>query len=248
MLLKNKTFSLLLQLTVAFGLPQASTSLAPSTETDIETDTAPDLGLTLATLSCPPSSTKDFERLTQLLPKILDNAVSRSNKSWEIGTVTQALLEVYDPHLAPFEWDASAYQGRQIPWRVLEITKTALADYDWTGSPGQLGGWYDKRQEDKGTSWLREFLSNDTARVPLRNQALMNGSGSLGDPCSVGPAVWMLGQLAERQEVRSQGYKDPQDYAWAVGNQYGNLISGPEPDSHNGKFLLLCTKNSPDHV
>jgi hypothetical protein len=239
MLLKKWSASALIHLTVVFGLPQATTpELLPTAETDIAT--IPDAPSVLATVSCPPGSSEDFERLTRLLPKVLDNAVSLSNKSWEIGTVTQSLLEVYDPHFAPFEWDASAYKGEQIPWRVLEITKTALATYDWTESPGQKGKWYELNQKDSedkedvkedggDMSWLKEYLDGDTARVPLENRGLVDGAGALGDPCSVGPAVWMLAQLAARKEVRDQGFKDPQDYAWAVGNQVQNLTSGPTP-------------------
>jgi hypothetical protein len=122
----------------------------------------------------------------------------------------------------------------------LNITGKALEGYDWTCSPGERNGWYTERSEPDTTdsAWLKEYLS-DRPRLPVKNLALMNGDGAQGDPCSIGPAVWMLAQFAaERREVRDRGYRDPQDYAWAVGNQMLNLTSGPKPSPDDGKLSV----------
>jgi hypothetical protein len=230
----------LLGVLAVYGLPQTTDDLAPSDELDIQTDTSAAVLTSLGTLACPPDSSPEMQNLTRLLPKVLDNAVSISNKSWEIGSLTQSLLEVYDPRFAPFEWDYASTKGNQIPWRVMNITERVLESYDWSGSPGDKGGWYDKRRAPQSDgAWLKEYLS-DIPRVPVKSVALMDGHGSQGDPCSVGPAVWMLAQLAERDEVRKRGYKDPQDYAWAVGNQLLNLTSGlKDGNGESDLFLSL---------
>jgi hypothetical protein len=188
--------------------------------------------MSLAIVSYPKNSSSQLKRLSALLPKVLDNAISSSHKSWELGALTQALLEVYDPQFTPFRWDIEAVRGqRPVPWRVVEITNNSLSAYDWTGSPGEVNGWYDKRG-DGGHMWLREYLDPAKARTPLVDQALVPGDGALGDPCSLGPAVWLLAQLADgRAEVRKAGIKDAQDYAWAVGSQLQYLNKGVRTDN-----------------
>ena len=194
-------------------------------------DTNIDMSTSLATLACPPDSAPELARLTALLPKVLDNAASITNHSWEIGALTQGLLEVYDPDFTPFEWTYSAAKNSQIPWRVLDITRKALAEYDWSGSPGAEEG-----EEGVDDPSLKDYLSVATAQVPLKSEALVLGDGSAGDPCAVGPAVWLMAQIAERSEVKDKGYKVSQQYAWAVGNQLLNLTSGLKDG--NGESLL----------
>ena len=194
-------------------------------------DTNIDMSTSLATLACPHDSAPELARLTALLPKVLDNAVSITNKSWEIGALTQGLLEVYDPDFTPLEWSYSAAKESQIPWRVLDITRKALEGYNWSGSPGPDGG-----EEGVDDPSLKDYLSVATAQVPLMSEALVLGNGSAGDPCAVGPAVWLMAQIAERSEVKDKGYKDSRQYAWAVGNQLLNLTSGLKDG--NGEFLL----------
>lgn len=225
------------------ALPQATSSSNDQATTD-----PPALSLSLATLSNPKGSSPQLQRLTSLLPKVLDNAISISHKSWELGSLTQALLEVYDPQFTPFEWDIEAVRGqRDIPWRVVEITNNSLSDYDWTGSPAQVNGWYKKRGGGGGGghTWLRGYLDPAKARTPLVDRALVPGDGALGDPCSLGPAVWLLAQLADcRGEVRRAGIRDAQDYAWAVGSQLKYLNGGMRTD--NGKLQVSTAARSDD--
>ena len=213
----------------ALPQPQASDESTSDTKPSTEPST-----MNLATLSTPQSSSPQLEQLTSLLPKVIENAISISHKSWELGALTQALLEVYDPQFTPFEWNIEAVRGqRPVPWRFLEITNNSLSEYNWTESPGEVGGWYDKRGTDKHT-WLREYLDPSKARTPLVDRTLIGGDGALGDPCSLGPAVWLMAQLADcRGEVREAGIKDAQDYAWAVGNQLQYLNKGIRTDNGN---------------
>lgn len=237
-MIQKKALSVLLFIMGVNGLPQATTLDA--------TKLAGIATRSFAVLSCAPNATPDMEKLTRLLPKVLENAQSASNKSWEIGTLTQTLLEVYDPHFAPFEWDYSAVQNRQIPWNVLNITKAALADYDWSGSPDEKDTDVKKRsQPDSGEDSLTQYLL-DNPPTPVKNESLVFGDGAQGDPCSVGPAVWMLAQLADRKEVKdSGGYRSPDDYAWAVGNQKYNLTLGPQDG--NGSMSILSWRNMANH-
>lgn len=161
---------------------------------------------TLATVSHPPGASPELKTLSDLLPKIFEHAIAITENSWELGALTQALLEVYDPKLAPFEYDAKAVNGEMnIPWQVIDITNKTLAIYNWTGSPGDVYGWYDSNGNDTDTDtdansnakragrWLGEYLDPATARVPLNaSRVLVKGDGALGDPCSLGPAVFLL--------------------------------------------------------
>lgn len=213
------------------ALPQAQTPTEPTA--DMDDPSTEHLAMSLATLSNPKGSSPQLARLSTLLPKVLENAIATSHKSWELGALTQALLEVYDPQFTPFEWDITAIEGRRpVPWRVVEITNNSLSAYNWSGSPGEVNGWYDKRAEGGGHTWLREYLDPTKARIPLVDRALVPGDGALGDPCSLGPAVWLLAQLADRRgEVRRAGIKDAQDYAWAVGSQLQYLNKGVRTDN-----------------
>ena len=114
-------------LVVVCGLPQPADSTHLSSRASFDLDGITD---SFATLSCAPDASPAMVNLTRLLPKVLANAKSSSTKSWEIGALQQALLETYDPHFTPFEWDESAVRDRPIPWDVFEITKAAMVDYD----------------------------------------------------------------------------------------------------------------------
>lgn len=235
--MKTTNFSTLAALLISLcevgAIPQPQTSACPSNSNPSPgTSVEP-----LPTLSSPEGSSTKLKELTELLPKVLENAISSSTKSWELGALTQALLEVYDPQFTPFEWDIEAVRDqRPVPWRVVDITNKSLSAYNWTGSPGQVNDWYDRRGTDKHT-WLREYLDPAKAKTPLVDKALVPGDGALGDPCSLGPAVWLLAQLADsRGEVRRAGIKDAQDYAWAVGSQLQYFNKGERTD--NGVFEL----------
>jgi hypothetical protein len=214
-------------LAVVCGLPQPATfDLSAAGITD-----------SFATLSCAPDASPAMVNLTRLLPKILANAKSSSTKSWEIGTLQQALLETYDPHFTPFEWDESAVRERPIPWDVFEITKAAMVEYDWSGSPDETTTKNASRtQQEAGTDWLAEYLS-ETSTLPVKNLGLSRADGAQGDACSLGPAVWMMAQMADRKEVKERGgFKKPEEYAWAVGNQKLNLTLGPQQDGSESLF------------
>jgi hypothetical protein len=221
-----------LHLAAVCGLPQPADT-APTSDLSAN-------GLTdsFATLSCAPDASPAMVNLTRLLPKIFANAQSSSTMSWEIGTIQQALLEVYDPHFTPFEWDETAVRDRPIPWNVFEITKAAMVEYNWTGSPDETVTKNASRtQEEPGKDWLAEYLS-ETPPAPVKNLGLILADGAQGDACSLGPAVWMMAQMADRTEVKERGgFKKREEYAWAVGNQKKNLTLGPQ---EAGSELTFC--------
>lgn len=160
-----------------------------------------------------------YQTLTTKLPAILNNAISISNTSWELGTLTESLLEVYNPQLTPFDWDPNS---TAIPWDMLNITFNAILDYNWTGSPNST------------PANLAQYLDSTTP-TPLVPQPLVDGDGSLGDPMSLATAVWVLAKFAvESNEWSSTlGLRQAGEYAWAVGNQVAYLKAGNT--SSNGR-------------
>lgn len=136
---------------------------------------------------------------------------------------------MYDPHFTPFEWDGAAVKDRQIPWDVLDITNNIMTDYNWTGSPDETTTKDATRtQAESSEAWLGAYLT-DTPPFPVKNLGLIPAAGAQGDACSLGPAVWLLAELADRKEVQARGgFRKPEEYAWAVGNQKLNLTSGPQ--------------------
>ncbi|WVR00122.1 hypothetical protein IAU59_007264 [Kwoniella sp. CBS 9459] len=161
---------------------------------------------------------QSYHRLSDLLPDILENGNSISVHSWELGCLTETLLEVYDPILTPFEWDPEGCQ-RSVPWEMLTIAQRSLEGYDWTGAPGSTGH----------TANLGDYLDTTRTPVPLTPKPLIDGAGSLGDPASLIPAVWLLAKFASRGGVwRKLGTRSADDYAWAVGNQLIYLLNGPK--------------------
>ncbi|OCF38058.1 hypothetical protein I316_00282 [Kwoniella heveanensis BCC8398] len=159
-----------------------------------------------------------YRRLSDLLPDILEKGNSISVHSWELGCLTETLLEVYDPILTPFEWDPEGCQ-RSVPWEMLTIAQRSLEGYDWTGAPGSTGH----------TANLADYLNTEKTPVQLTPKPLIDGAGSLGDPASLIPAVWLLAKFASRGGVwRKLGTRSADDYAWAVGNQLIYLLNGPK--------------------
>lgn len=154
----------------------------------------------------------------------MQNAISISTHSWELGTLCNALVELYYPSLSPF-----AYQGPEdsissndLPEAMLEVLVATMESYDWTGSPSSLGA---TTPDD-----VSIYLSN-TAPVPLKPQALVPGDGALGDPASLGAAAYIAGQLIESLNTTIDGARSGADYAWAVGNQLSYLESGSTSDN-----------------
>jgi len=198
-----------------------SSTSASSSTTPTPTYTPPTVSLPTVTPN-PSITSSSYLDLTKKVPTILQHAIAISNVSWELGTLTEALLEVYNPSLTPFAWDPSCF-NTDVPDAMIQVTLAALADYNWTGAPNTCSGH------------LPEYLNPDTAPVPLRQQAFVQDL-ALGDPNSLGTAVWVLAKLAKRDDVREQyGLRESADYAWAVGNQLehtrqGNTSANGESD------------------
>jgi hypothetical protein len=110
-----------------------------------------------------------YHRLTRMLPTILTNAISITTHSWELGALTQALLEVYDPTLSPFEFTDSAFNSAS-PDAAIQVTLASIANYDWTGCPSWSGVG---RVDD-----LTRFLWQETSPTPSGTCCL--------DDCRVG--------------------------------------------------------------
>jgi hypothetical protein len=137
----------------------------------------------------------------------------------------QALLEVYDPTLSAFEFTDSAFNNA-TPDAAIQVTLASLANYDWSGCPSWSGV---ARVDD-----LSSFLWQETSPTPLQFRPLVNGDGSLGDPASIAPAVWMLAELAHRDDLVSRySLRPKEDYAWAVGNQLRYLLEEPSRNSNS---------------
>ena len=160
----------------------------------------------------------------------MQNAISISTHSWELGTLCSALVELYYPSLSPF-----AYEGPEesksldkLPKAVLEVLVNAMGSYDWTGSPSSLNV---TTSNDASV-----YLSNTTAPVALQPQPLVDGDGALGDPASLGAAAYIAAELIDPLNTTITGARSGADYAWAVGNQLSYLQSGTTSD--NGKSLL----------
>ncbi|WOO77175.1 uncharacterized protein LOC62_01G000761 [Vanrija pseudolonga] len=176
---------------------------------------------TLPSLSYAPGVNDDlYIQLTRSLPGILDNAIRITTHSWELGTLTEVLIEVYNPELSPFGFLPAAWNATSLPnlpLTVVNITAQQLASYDWSGAPGP------------STTNLVPLLSSSTPRP------LVDGAGSLGDPASLGPAAWITANFADQVRVLNgsgvSGLHSDAAYAWAVGNQLAALYNGPRADN-----------------
>ena len=183
----------------------------------------------------PAITASSYISLTNEIPAVLNNAIEISSHSWEVGALTETLLEVYNPCLTPFEWNDTCFGG-DVPWAMFSVLLDAISGYNWTGAPSS------------DPNNLADYLDPSTAPTPLIIQPLANGSSSLGDPNSLGPAVWVLARFAQRDDVRGElGLKCAGAYAWAVGNQLGYLkaastsANGEEP--RHLYFGASVTKN-----
>lgn len=156
-----------------------------------------------------------YAKLTRLLPKVLTNAVAITDKSWELGALVQALLEVYNPELTAFGYDEPSFNV-SIPWDAMKVALASLYAADWRGAPS----------ETKTSGDISRFLDWNSP-TPLQPRPLVGGDGSLGDPAAIGPSTYLLAQFAGRDEVRRLlSMKPKEDYAWAVGNQMAYLSNG----------------------
>jgi hypothetical protein len=177
-----------------------------------------------------------YRNLTNQLPVILSNAVSISNHSWELGTLVDTLLEVYNPELTPFGWNPNVANcdSSQVPWAALHIALASLYETDWTGSPSSSSTGANSNS-NSSIQGLASYLNTSTSPTALTGATLIDGDGALGDPCSLGSGVWVLAQFCTRNDVRNAlGAKSGETYAWAVGNQLLHLGSGTRND--NGEY------------
>ncbi|BEJ12619.1 hypothetical protein CspHIS471_0210790 [Cutaneotrichosporon sp. HIS471] len=165
-------------------------------------------------------SDPSYLTLSTKLPSILDRAIQISSHSWEVGTLTQALLEVYNPRLAPFAYSDAAFHGAlggkirvtTAPLEAASVAAKFLTNYDFSGAPSEGGD-------------LNSLLEGGSPR------ALVDGGGSLGDPCSLGPAAWVLAHFADEIGDVGTPLATETQYAWAVGNQLALLQQGPRSDN-----------------
>lgn len=162
-----------------------------------------------------------YQKLTRLLPSVLTHAVAITDKSWELGALVQALLEVYNPELTPFGYNAGSF-SISIPWDAMKVAISSLYAVDWHGAPST----------SNTTGDIGKFLDYSSP-VPLQARPLVGGDGSLGDPAALGPSTYLLAQFAGRDDVkRLLNMRAKEDYAWAVGNQMAYLNNGQK--SSNG--------------
>ncbi|GFZ48818.1 hypothetical protein JCM24511_06567 [Saitozyma sp. JCM 24511] len=172
-----------------------------------------------------------YHNLSNQLPVILSNAVSTSNHSWELGTLVETLLEVYNPELTPFGWNPNVANcdTSQVPWAALQIILASLYETNWTGAPSSGSPGANSSSSLQG---LANYLNSSTSPTALTGATLIDGDGALGDPCSLGSGVWVLAQFCTRDDVRNAlGAKSGESYAWAVGNQLQHLESGTRNDN-----------------
>lgn len=136
---------------------------------------------------------------------------------------------MYHPQLGSFDFKL-ANVATDVPDAFIQVTKAALADYDWTGSPSSSNA--------ANATDIKNYISSNTSPHPLQSRPLVDGAGSLGDPASLAPAVWLLAELAGRNDVRQKyGLRSQADYAWAVGGQLRYVMEGSKSD--NGGFHVM---------
>ena len=171
-----------------------------------------------------------YDRLTGLMPTVLQNALSITDQSWELGTLVEAILEVYYPATAPFEFSYSSLTENP-PYEALKVVVNSMAEYDWSAGPSASSN------DSSVKGGLGVYLDSDTSPTPLSPRALLDGAGALGDPCAVGPGAWTLATFLTRGDVGIRlkvEKRTAKDYAWAVGNQLQYLMNGPKSD--NGEW------------
>lgn len=208
---------------LAIPAPHLQARASPAAPTP--TYTPPMINLPTVTPN-PDIDSDHYRTLSGILQTVLQNGIAISNTSWELGTLSESLLEVFNPSLTPFEWDEDSFH-RDVPWPMFSVALAALNNYNWTGSPNASGH----------PGELALYLDPATSPTKLVPQPLLDGAGALGDPNAIGGAIWILARFAERKHVRKQcGLRKAGDYAWAVGNQLQHTRMGPT--SANGRSLL----------
>ncbi|WVQ74275.1 hypothetical protein IAR50_003872 [Cryptococcus sp. DSM 104548] len=209
--------------TLATSSATVTSSSASSSSAAVTTSYTPISTLSFASVTCAPAITaSSYTTLTNKIPDVLARSNEIATHSWELGTLINTLLEVYNSGLMPFDWDSGAVDNGEIPWNALQIASDTITHYDWTGAPNATTG-----------NDLSLYLDNSTTPQSHHSQALIGGDGAVGDPVSLVPAVWLLAEFAQNDEVKSQlQLRDADDYAWAVGNQLDYLLNSPT--SENG--------------
>lgn len=161
-----------------------------------------------------------YDKLTRLLPRIMTNAVAITDKSWELGALVQALLEVYNPELTSFGYDSPSF-NTSIPLAAMQVALSSLYGTDFSGAPSE--------SQTRGD--ISRFL-DWSSPTQLRARPLVGGDGALGDPAAIGPSTYLLAQMAGREDVRKAlSMRSKEDYAWAVGNQLAYLNNGIKSDN-----------------
>lgn len=192
----------------------AATTTSTSTSTTSPTNSptpSPTSAGTTPTLSPANINSATYQRLTQILPQVLQNSISISSQSWELGVLVNSLTEVYYTWLSPFSYNPSG--SSSPPWLVLDTVTSALSGYSWSGAPTSQ------------RANLAAYLLPSTSPVGLDPGPLMNGDGALGDPCSLGAGVWAAANYVNEASAVYGSVKGV-EYAWAIGNQYQHLLQG----------------------
>ena len=165
-------------------------------------------------------------KLTQLLPTVLAVSWRTTNHSWEYGTLSQSLIEVYTPGFSPFSHLGGSFNASSLPDApdYLHIIRdVVLAGYDWSGAPN-------------GTT---------SSAQQVRAMPLMDGEGALGDPCSLAPALWVSGNSQSNLTTTGPcGITVPsvEDTQWAVQNQLAYLLGSGQ--SQDGELAKICRRRA----
>ena len=204
------------------GLSTSTSTTATSSSATTQTYVPPFVRLPAVTPNAQITSPA-YIRLTHLLPNVIQRAVTSSVHSWEIGTLCNALAELYFPTVSPFACLNSSTPSGEEPIAILQVVVASMWDYDWTFSPSSLGA---TTPDD-----LSVYLSDETSPVPLKSMPLTQKDQALGDPVAIGTAAWITAQLIEKVSTPIDGGRCGADYAWAVGNQLVHLREGVTPSN-----------------
>ena len=199
------------------GLSYSTSATATSSSATTQTYVPPFVRLP-AVKANPQITSPAYIHLTHLLPNVMQRAVTSSVHSWEIGTLCNALAELYFPSVSPFAYLDSSTPSGEEPTAILQVVVASLFDYDWTFSPSSLGA---NTPDD-----LSVYTSEETSPVPLKSMPLSQNDQALGDPVAIGTAAWITAQLIEKVSTPIDGARCGADYAWAVGNQLVHLRAG----------------------
>ncbi|KAG5653301.1 hypothetical protein H0H81_001261 [Sphagnurus paluster] len=112
------------------------------------------------------------------IEKVSDLAVAISSHSWEFGTATEALLELYDPGISVFG-DSPFHSGHTHTGDEHEKTKAGSGKR----APAEHSGL------PRGLAYAAEKIVLGTGV-----NALADGDGAVGDPASLGVGAVLLGK------------------------------------------------------